>query len=52
MALQKTEPEYYKDETIKSLKLLLALLSTGPDTSATTMEWALWAMLNHPEILK
>ncbi|KAL3732941.1 hypothetical protein ACJRO7_022459 [Eucalyptus globulus] len=49
LSRRETEPEYYKDETIKSL---MQVVLTGPDTSATTMEWALSAMLNHPEILK
>lgn len=50
LSLRETEPEYYKDETIKSL--MLVLLSAGTDTSAATIEWAMSAMLNHPEILK
>lgn len=50
LSLQATEPEYYKDETIKSL--MLVLLSAGTDTSPATMEWAMSALLNHPEILK
>ncbi|XP_030454477.2 cytochrome P450 81Q32-like [Syzygium oleosum] len=50
LSLRETDPEYYKDETIKSL--MLVLLAAGTDTSAATMEWAMSAMLNHPEILK
>ncbi|XP_030537999.2 cytochrome P450 81Q32-like [Rhodamnia argentea] len=50
LSLQATEPDYYKDETIKSL--MLVLLPAGTDTSAATTEWAMSAMLNHPEILK
>ncbi|KAF8023192.1 hypothetical protein BT93_F0636 [Corymbia citriodora subsp. variegata] len=50
LSLRETEPEYYKDETIKSL--MGVLLAAGTDTSAATMEWALSAMLNHPEIMK
>ncbi|KAL3732939.1 hypothetical protein ACJRO7_022457 [Eucalyptus globulus] len=50
LSLRETEPEYYKDETVKSL--MLVLLLAGTDTSALTMEWAMSAMLNQPEILK
>ncbi|XP_039171935.1 cytochrome P450 81Q32 [Eucalyptus grandis] len=50
LSLRETEPEYYKDETVKSL--MLVLLLGGTDTSVATMEWAMSAMLNHPEILK
>lgn len=50
LTLQKEEPDYYKDEIIGSL--MLVLLAAGTDTSAGTMEWALSAMLNNPEILK
>ncbi|KAJ6391213.1 hypothetical protein OIU77_025241 [Salix suchowensis] len=50
LTLQELEPEYYKDETIKDL--MLVLLSAGTDTSAVTMEWALSLLLNNPQILK
>ncbi|GAA0157547.1 oxygenase [Lithospermum erythrorhizon] len=50
LGLREKEPEYYTDELIKSL--MLVLLSAGTDTSAGTIEWALSSLLNHPEILK
>ncbi|KAM3342122.1 hypothetical protein P3S68_027088 [Capsicum galapagoense] len=50
LTLQEKEPEYYKDETIRSL--MLVLLAAGTDTTVGTMEWALSLMLNHPETLK
>ncbi|KAG5251216.1 hypothetical protein OIU77_025243 [Salix suchowensis] len=50
LTLQESEPEYYKDETIKDL--MLVLLTAGTGTSAGTMEWALSVLLNNPQILK
>ncbi|KAK9047073.1 hypothetical protein V6N11_052931 [Hibiscus sabdariffa] len=49
LSLQEQEPEIYKDETIRSL--MLVLLLAGTDTSAATMEWALSFLLNHPQVL-
>ncbi|XP_018833899.2 cytochrome P450 81Q32-like [Juglans regia] len=48
--LQESEPEYYKDEIIRGI--MLVLLSAGTDTSAGTMEWAMSLLLNNPEVLK
>nr|XP_043636374.1 cytochrome P450 81Q32-like [Erigeron canadensis] len=50
LALQESEPEYYTDAMIRSF--VLVLLAAGSDTSATTMEWAMALMLNHPQVLK
>ncbi|KAK2660186.1 hypothetical protein Ddye_006719 [Dipteronia dyeriana] len=50
LSLQKLEPEYYTDENIRSL--MLVLLIAGTDTSAGTMEWAMSLLLNNPNILK
>ncbi|WCJ17994.1 cytochrome p450 81d1 [Euphorbia peplus] len=50
LSLQKSDPEFYTDETIKSL--LLALLAAGTDTSSATMEWGISLLVNNPEILK
>ncbi|WCJ35515.1 Cytochrome P450 81Q32 [Euphorbia peplus] len=47
--LQKQEPEYYSDEIIRGL--MLVMLSAGSDTSAGTMEWAFSLLLNNPETL-
>ncbi|KAL9241588.1 hypothetical protein vseg_015684 [Gypsophila vaccaria] len=49
LALQESEPEYYTDETIKGL--ILVLLVAGTDTSSVTLEWAMSLLLNHPNIL-
>ncbi|KAJ6679036.1 CYTOCHROME P450 81E8 [Salix purpurea] len=50
LSLQQNEPEYYTDDIIKGL--ILVLLLAGTDTSSTTMEWALSLLLNHPEVLE
>lgn len=50
LSLQEQEPEIYKDETIRSL--MIVLLLAGTDTSAATMEWALSFLLNHPQVVQ
>lgn len=50
LTLQESEPEYYKDETIKSL--ISIMLTAGTDTSAVTIEWAMSLMLNNLHVLK
>ncbi|TXG52499.1 hypothetical protein EZV62_021668 [Acer yangbiense] len=50
LSLQKLEPEYYTDESIRSL--MMVLLIAGTDTSAGTIEWAMSLLLNNPDILK
>ncbi|KAK7380689.1 hypothetical protein VNO78_33204 [Psophocarpus tetragonolobus] len=47
---QQSQPEYYTDEIIKGLTLVM--LVAGTDTSAITLEWAMTNLLSHPEILK
>ncbi|GKV04512.1 hypothetical protein SLEP1_g16664 [Rubroshorea leprosula] len=47
LSQQESEPEYYTDEMIGQLMLLL--LSAGTETSITTMEWAFSLLLSHPE---
>ncbi|KAK8643081.1 hypothetical protein V6N13_012396 [Hibiscus sabdariffa] len=49
LSLQEQEPETYKDETIRSL--MIVLLLGGTDTSPTTLEWAMSLLLNHPHVL-
>ncbi|KAH9610385.1 hypothetical protein KSS87_023622 [Heliosperma pusillum] len=49
LSLQESEPEYYTDETIKGL--ILILLAAGTDTTAVTLEWAMSLLLNHPNVL-
>ncbi|KAJ8449860.1 hypothetical protein Cgig2_001516 [Carnegiea gigantea] len=48
--LQEAEPEYYTDDTLKGLILVMVL--AGSDTSARTLEWAMSLLLNHPEVLE
>lgn len=43
-------PEYYTDEIIKGL--ILVILIGGTDTSAMTMEWTLSLLLNNPTVLQ
>ncbi|KAK6939667.1 Cytochrome P450, partial [Dillenia turbinata] len=50
LSLQQCEPEFYTDKIIKGIILVLVL--GGADTTATTMEWAMCLLLNHPEALK
>ncbi|KAF3440217.1 hypothetical protein FNV43_RR18500 [Rhamnella rubrinervis] len=50
LSLQKSQPDYYTDQIIKGL--ILVLLVAGTDTSSVTLEWALSNLLNHPHILK
>ncbi|KAF8377608.1 hypothetical protein HHK36_030990 [Tetracentron sinense] len=50
LSLQETEPEYYTDQIIRGI--MLVLLSAGTDTSSGTMEWALSLLLNNPEVLE
>uniref|UniRef100_A0A2N9FSA9 Cytochrome P450 n=1 Tax=Fagus sylvatica TaxID=28930 RepID=A0A2N9FSA9_FAGSY len=50
LSLQKSQPEYYTDQIIKGL--IMVLLLAGTDTSAITLEWAMSNLLNHPNILK
>ncbi|KAK7315717.1 hypothetical protein VNO77_34286 [Canavalia gladiata] len=47
---QQSQPEYYTDQIIKGLALIMLL--AGTDTSAVTLEWAMCNLLNHPEILQ
>ncbi|KAF3958278.1 hypothetical protein CMV_016797 [Castanea mollissima] len=50
LSLQKSQPEYYTDQIIKGLMLVLIL--AGTDTSAVTLEWAMSNLINHPDVLK
>ncbi|KAL4600053.1 hypothetical protein ACB092_11G170300 [Castanea dentata] len=50
LSLQKSQPEYYTDQIIKGL--ILVLLIAGTDTSAVTLEWAMSNLLNHSQVLK
>ncbi|KAL5556899.1 hypothetical protein UlMin_039135 [Ulmus minor] len=50
LSLQESQPEYYTDHIIKGF--ILVILLAGTETSATTLEWAMSNLLNHPHILK
>ncbi|XP_073046507.1 cytochrome P450 81Q32-like [Primulina eburnea] len=50
LSLQEHEPEYYTDELIKGI--ILVLLVAGTDTMSISMEWAMALLLNHPESIK
>lgn len=50
LSLQETQPEYYTDEIIKGL--ILVMLIAGTDTSGLAIEWAMSYLLNHPLSLK
>ncbi|KFK28398.1 hypothetical protein AALP_AA8G509900 [Arabis alpina] len=50
LSLQESEPEYYTDDIIKGL--VLVMLLAGTDTTAVTLEWAMANLLNHPEVLR
>ncbi|KAG5542048.1 hypothetical protein RHGRI_021781 [Rhododendron griersonianum] len=48
LSLNKDEPEFYTDEIISGIVMLIA----GSDSSSGTMEWALSLLLNNPDILE
>ncbi|KAJ7944478.1 Cytochrome P450 family protein [Quillaja saponaria] len=50
LSLQELQLEYYTDQIIKGL--IMVLLIAGTHTSAVTLEWAMSNLLNHPEVLK
>ncbi|CAL5191732.1 unnamed protein product [Lathyrus oleraceus] len=47
---QHSQPEYYTDQIIKGL--IMVMLLAGTDTSSVTLEWAISNLLNNPNILK
>ncbi|XP_058778023.1 cytochrome P450 81E8-like [Vicia villosa] len=47
---QQSQPEYYTDQIIKGL--IVVMLLAGTDTSSLTLEWAMSNLLNNPKILK
>lgn len=48
--LQKSEPEYYTDDIIKGL--IMVLVVAGAETSAIALESAMSNVLNNPEVLE
>nr|UAK14963.1 cytochrome P450 81D38 [Iberis amara] len=49
LALQKSDTQYYTDQIIKGIMLIMVL--AGTNTSAVTLEWALSNLLNHPGVI-
>ncbi|CAL1395933.1 unnamed protein product [Linum trigynum] len=49
LSLQREEPEFMTDKIIKGI--ILVILTAGTNTTATTIEWAMALLLNHPEVM-
>ncbi|KAF3953048.1 hypothetical protein CMV_021462 [Castanea mollissima] len=49
-SLRKSEPEFFSDDVIKSLTLMVFV--AGTETTAITTEWAMSLLLNHPKVLQ
>ncbi|KAM3342116.1 cytochrome 81C13-like [Capsicum galapagoense] len=47
LSLQESEPEFYTDDLIKGL--LMILFVAGTDTTSMTIQWAMRLLLAHPE---
>ncbi|XP_021858319.1 cytochrome P450 81Q32 [Spinacia oleracea] len=47
ISAQKQDPVFFTNEVIKGM--LMVLILAGSDTTASTIEWALSLLLNHPE---
>ncbi|XP_050245087.1 (+)-piperitol/(+)-sesamin synthase CYP81Q2-like [Quercus robur] len=50
LSLQKSQLEYYTDQIIK--RLMLVLILAGIEMLAVTLEWAMSNLINHPDMLK
>ncbi|KAG5245731.1 cytochrome P450 family protein [Salix suchowensis] len=50
LTLQESEPEYYTDEIIKGLVLIMLL--AGTKTLITSIEWGVCNLFNHPDVVK
>ncbi|XP_010528651.1 PREDICTED: cytochrome P450 81D1 [Tarenaya hassleriana] len=49
LSLQDSDPEYYTDQLIKGLVLIMVM--AGTNTTAVSLEWALSNLLNHPHVI-
>ncbi|KAK7264035.1 hypothetical protein RJT34_31637 [Clitoria ternatea] len=49
LELQENEPEFYTNKILKGI--ILVMLVAGSETTATTMEWTVSLLLNHPETM-
>ncbi|KAB1215874.1 Isoflavone 2'-hydroxylase [Morella rubra] len=50
LSVQTSQPEYYTDEIIKGI--IMVLILGGTDTSAVTLEWAMSSLINNLDTLK
>lgn len=50
LTLQDSQPEYYTEDIIKGL--ILIMLLAGTRTLSTSLEWAVCNLLNHPDVEK
>ncbi|KAL6521866.1 hypothetical protein OROMI_031743 [Orobanche minor] len=49
LSLQLSEPEFYTDDVLKSI--ILVMFIAGTETTAVTIEWAMSLLLTHPDQL-
>lgn len=49
LSFQESEPEFYTDDIIKSI--MLVVFVAGTETSSTTIQWVIRLLLAHPEVL-
>ncbi|CAG7902196.1 unnamed protein product [Brassica rapa] len=49
LTLQDSQPEYYTDEIIKGL--VMVMIVAGTDTTAVTLEWAMANLVKYPDVL-
>ncbi|XP_009597427.1 cytochrome P450 81C13-like [Nicotiana tomentosiformis] len=49
LSLQESEPEFYTDDIIKSI--MLVVFVAGTETSSTTIQWVMRLLVAHPEAL-
>ncbi|XP_031123765.1 cytochrome P450 81Q32-like [Ipomoea triloba] len=50
LLLQEAEPETYTDEVVKGV--IMVMFTAGTHSTSLTMEWAMAALLNRPDILE
>ncbi|KAF2309743.1 hypothetical protein GH714_004906 [Hevea brasiliensis] len=50
LSLQELEPEFYTDEVIKSIMVMMFI--AGAETSAVTLEWVMSLLLDNPDALQ
>ncbi|CAN7050848.1 unnamed protein product [Brassica rapa subsp. trilocularis] len=49
LTLQESQPEYYTDQIIKGL--VMVMIVAGTDTTAVTLEWAMANLVKYPDVL-